>query len=199
MSIDSVMPSNHLILSCPLLLLPSIFPSIKVFSNVSALHIRWPKYWSFTFSISPSNEQSGLSSWLLGGCHLTVCSCELFMILQRGGDRQQAPWCLFHKGINPILGGANTHDIFWLLPKGPSPNTIPLEVRASTYECGGKDHRHSVHNKSLTHIRDSINICWMNELGTPDDFAQNMDSHGWPQWSQINKHVSNITQSKALA
>ena len=101
----SVMPSNHLILSCPLLLLPSIFPSIKVFSNVSALHIRWPKYWSFTFSISPSNEQSGLSSWLLGGCHLTVCSCELFMILQRGGDREQAPWCLFHKGINPILGG----------------------------------------------------------------------------------------------
>ena len=105
MSIESVMLSNHLILSCPLLLLPSIFPSIKVFSNVSALHIRWPKYWSFTFSISPSNEQSGLISWLLGECHLTVCSCELFMILQRGGDREQAPWCLFHKGINPILGG----------------------------------------------------------------------------------------------
>ena len=56
MSIDSVMPSNHLILCCPLLLLPSIFPSISVFSNESALRIRWPKYWSFSFNISPSNE-----------------------------------------------------------------------------------------------------------------------------------------------
>ena len=60
MSIKSVMPSNHLILCCPLLLLPSIFPSIRVFSNGSLLRIRWPKYWSFSFSISPSNEYSGL-------------------------------------------------------------------------------------------------------------------------------------------
>ena len=60
MSIESVMPSNHLILCCPLLLLPSIFPSIRVFSNELALHIRWPKYQSFSFSISPSNEYSGL-------------------------------------------------------------------------------------------------------------------------------------------
>ena len=63
MSIESVMPSNHLILCCPLLLLPSIFPSIRVFSNESVLHIRWPKYWSFSFSISPSNEYSGLISF----------------------------------------------------------------------------------------------------------------------------------------
>ena len=61
MSIELVMPSNHLILCCPLLLLPSVFPSIRVFSNESVLHIRWPKYWSFSFSISPSNEYSGLS------------------------------------------------------------------------------------------------------------------------------------------
>ena len=60
MSIESVTPSNHLILCRPLLLLPSIFPSTTVFSNESALHIRWPKYWSFSFSISPSNEYSGL-------------------------------------------------------------------------------------------------------------------------------------------
>ena len=60
MSIESVMPSNHLILCRPVLLLPSIFPSIRVFSNESALHIRWPKYWSFSFSISPSNGHSGL-------------------------------------------------------------------------------------------------------------------------------------------
>ena len=63
MSIESVMPSNHLILCCPLLLLPSVFPSIMVFSNELALHIKWPKYWSFSFSISPSNECSGLISF----------------------------------------------------------------------------------------------------------------------------------------
>ena len=60
MSIESVMPSNHLILCRPLLLLPSVFPSIRVFSNESALHIMWPKYWSFSFNISPSNEHLGL-------------------------------------------------------------------------------------------------------------------------------------------
>ena len=59
MSIELVMPSNHLILCHPLLLLPSIFPSIRVFSNESALHMRWPKYWSFSFNISPFNEYSG--------------------------------------------------------------------------------------------------------------------------------------------
>ena len=63
MSIESVMPSNHLILCYPLLLLPSIFPSIRVFSNESGLHIRWPKYWSFSFSIIPSNEYPGLISF----------------------------------------------------------------------------------------------------------------------------------------
>ena len=63
MSITLVMPSNHLILCCPLLLLPSIFPSIRVFSSESVLRIRWPKYWSFSFSISPSNEHSGLISF----------------------------------------------------------------------------------------------------------------------------------------
>ena len=63
MSIQSLMPSNHLILCCPLLLPPSIFPSIRVFSNESALCIRWPKYWSFSFSICPSNECSGLTSF----------------------------------------------------------------------------------------------------------------------------------------
>ena len=63
MSVQSVMPSNHLIFYCPLLLLPSVFPSIRVFSNESVRHIRWPKYWSFSFSISPSNEYSGLISF----------------------------------------------------------------------------------------------------------------------------------------
>ena len=66
MCIESVMPSNHLILCRPLLLLPPIFPSIRVFSNESALRIRWPKYWSFSFSISPSSEYSGLISFRMG-------------------------------------------------------------------------------------------------------------------------------------
>ena len=63
MSIESVMPSNHFVLCCPLLLLSSVFPSIRVFSSELALHIKWPKYWSFSFSISPSNEYSGLISF----------------------------------------------------------------------------------------------------------------------------------------
>ena len=63
MSIESVMPSNHLLLCWPLLLLPSVFPNIRVFSSESVLHIRWPKYWSFSFSISPPNEYSGLISF----------------------------------------------------------------------------------------------------------------------------------------
>ena len=67
MSIELVMPSNHLILCHPLLLMPLVFPSIKVFSSESALHIRWPKYWSFSFSISPSSEYSGLVSFRKSG------------------------------------------------------------------------------------------------------------------------------------
>ena len=72
MSIESVMPSRHLILCRPLLLLPSIFPSIRVFSNESVLCIRWPKYWSFSFSISPSNEHSGLISFRIDWFDLAV-------------------------------------------------------------------------------------------------------------------------------
>ena len=74
MSIASVMPSNHLILCRPLLLLPSVFPSIRVFSNESVLHIRWPKYWSFSFSISPSNEYSGLISFRMDWLVSAPCS-----------------------------------------------------------------------------------------------------------------------------
>ena len=81
MSIESVMPSNHLILCCPLLPLPSIFPSIRVFSNESALRIRWPKYWSFNFSIRPSGEYSGLISFRMDWFNLLDlrkirCVCE---------------------------------------------------------------------------------------------------------------------------
>ena len=82
MSIESVMPSNHLILCCPLLLLPSIFPSIRFFSNESVLHIRWPKYWSFSFSISPSNEYSVLISFRIDWFDLLAVQETLKSLLQ---------------------------------------------------------------------------------------------------------------------
>ena len=81
MSIESVMQSNHLILCHPLLLPPSIFPSIRVFSNVSVLHIRWPKYWSFSFSISPSNEYSGLISFRMDWLNLVTVQGTLNSLL----------------------------------------------------------------------------------------------------------------------
>ena len=80
--IELVMPSNHVILCCSLLLLPSIFPSIRVFSNESALHIRWPKYWSFSFSISPSNECSGLISFRIDWLDLLAVQGTLERVLQ---------------------------------------------------------------------------------------------------------------------
>ena len=82
MSSELVMPSNHLILCCPLLLLTSIFPSIRVFSNGSVLHIRWPKYWSFSFSISPSNEYSGLISFRMDWLDLHAVQGTLKSLLQ---------------------------------------------------------------------------------------------------------------------
>ena len=82
MSIESVMPTNHLIFCRPLLLLPSIFPSIRIFSNESALHIRWPKYWSFSFSISPSNEHSGLISLRMDWLDLLAVQGTLKSLLQ---------------------------------------------------------------------------------------------------------------------
>ena len=81
-SIESVMPSNHLILCRPLLLLPSVFPSIRVFSNESALHIRWPKYRSFSFNISPSNENSGLISFRMDWLDLLAVQGTLKSLLQ---------------------------------------------------------------------------------------------------------------------
>ena len=82
MSIESVMPSKHLILCLPLLLQPSSFPSIRVFSNESVLHIRWPKYWGFSFSISPSNEYSGLISFRMDWLDLFAVQGTLKSLLQ---------------------------------------------------------------------------------------------------------------------
>ena len=87
------MPSNHLILCRPLLLLPSIFPSIRVFSNESALHIRWPKYWSFSFNISPSNEYSGLISFRMDWLGLFAGQGTLKSLLQHHTSEASILWC----------------------------------------------------------------------------------------------------------
>ena len=92
MSIESVMPSNPLILCCPLLLLPSIFPSIRVFSNESVLHIRWPKYWSFSFNISPSNEHLGLISFRMDWLDLLAVQGTLKSLLQHHSSKPSILW-----------------------------------------------------------------------------------------------------------
>ena len=92
MCTESVMPSNHLILCHPLLLLSSIFPSIRVFSNESALHIRRPKYWSFSFSISPSNEHSGLSSFRMDWLDLLAVQGTLKSLLQHHSLKVSILW-----------------------------------------------------------------------------------------------------------
>ena len=92
MSVESVMPSNHLILCRPLLLLPSIFPSIRVFSNESVLHIRWPKYWSFSFSISPSKEYSGLISFRNAWFDLLAAQETLKSLLQHHSLKASILW-----------------------------------------------------------------------------------------------------------
>ena len=93
MSIELVMPSNHLILSHPLLLSPPIFPSIRVFSNESVLHIRWPKYWSFSFSISPSNEYSGLISFRTDLLTLLAVQMTLKSLLQHHSSKASILQC----------------------------------------------------------------------------------------------------------
>ena len=94
MSIESVIQSNHLILCCPLLLLPSIFPSIRAFSNESVIHIRWPKYWSFSFNISPSNEHPGLISPRMDWLDLLAVQGTLKSLLQHPSSKPSILQCL---------------------------------------------------------------------------------------------------------
>ena len=94
MSNELVMPSNHLILCCPLLLLPSIFPSIRIFSNESALRIRWPKYWSFSFDISPSNQHPGLISFKKNWLDLLAVQGTLKSLLQHHSSKAPILLCL---------------------------------------------------------------------------------------------------------
>ena len=99
MSIELVMPSNHLIFCCPLLLLSSIFPSIRVFSSDLALHIRWPKYWSFSFSISPTNEYSGLISFRIDWFDLPAVQGILKSLLQHHSLKASAFRSAFHSAF----------------------------------------------------------------------------------------------------
>ena len=92
MSIKSMMPSNHLILCCPLLLLPSVFPRIRVFSNELVLCIRWPKYWSFSLSVIPSKEYSGLISFRINWCDLLAVEGTLKNLLQHHSSKASVLW-----------------------------------------------------------------------------------------------------------
>ena len=107
MSIKSVMPSNHLILCHPLLRLPSIFPRIRVFSNESALCIRWPKYWSFSFSISPSNEHPGLTSFRMDWLALLAVQETLKSLLQHHSSK--ASILRYSAFFSPTLTSIHDH------------------------------------------------------------------------------------------
>ena len=127
-SIELVMPSNHLILCCPLLLLPSTFPSIRVFSNESVLRIRWPKYWSLSFSISPSNEYSGLISFRMGWLDFLVVQGTLKSLLYPethlpwlgGRGKATPPLCAWVSSLSswgmPVLASQDGPGISWGIP-----------------------------------------------------------------------------------
>ena len=104
-----VMPSNHLVLCRPLLLLPSIFPSIKVFSHESVLHIRWLKYWSFSFNISPSNEYSGLISFKIDQFDLLAVQGTLKSLLQHPSSKASILW---HSAFLMVQLSQSIHD-YW--------------------------------------------------------------------------------------
>ena len=110
--VESVMPSNHLILCCTLLLPPLIFPNIRVFSNESVLHIRWPKYWSF--SISPSNEYSGLISFRMDWLDLLAVQGTLKSLLQHRSSKASIIWCsvffIVHLSHPYMTTGRNSFD-----------------------------------------------------------------------------------------
>ena len=119
-SIESVMPSNHLILCRPLSLLPSIFPSIRVFSNESALHIKWPKYWNFSFNISPSNEHPGLISFRMDWLDLLAVQGTLRSLLQQHSSKASILRCsafftvqLSHPYMTTRKTIALTTDLCW--------------------------------------------------------------------------------------
>ena len=142
MSVESVMPSNHLILCCPLLLLPSISPSIRIFSNESTLCIRWPKYWSFSFNISPFNEYSGLISFRIDYFDLLAIPGTLKSLLQH------------HSSKASIL----QHSVFFMVDIMTIKSTDPVDC-GSLGLIGWHDNVHSSFSPSF--------ICWSPEQTEP--------------------------------
>ena len=108
MSIESVMPSNHLVLCRPFLLLHSIFPSIRVFSNESALYIKWPKYWSFSFTNSPSNEYSGLISFRLDWLDFLAVQESLKSLLQKHSSKTSKAYFFIVQLLHPYIATGKT-------------------------------------------------------------------------------------------
>ena len=125
MSIELVMPSNHLILCCPLLFQPSIFPNIRVFSNESAFHIRWPKYWSFSFNISPSNEHPGLISFRMDWLDLLVVQGTLKSLLQHHSSKAsvflRSAWDIGHSQQQHLLTQISNQRLSTFYTPGFSP------------------------------------------------------------------------------
>ena len=141
MSIELVMPSNHLILCHPLLLPPSIFPSIRVFSNVSVLPFRWPKYWSFSFSISPSNEHPGLISFRMDWLDLLAVQGTLKSLLRHHSSKHQ-----FFLALTPTL----TRGL--LLPSLSPLPLCHLDSSAPKRSCPHPDLNRRVWGRPLTAI-----------------------------------------------
>ena len=123
MSIESVMPSNHLILCHPLLLSPSIFPSIRVFSNESALCIRWPKYWSFSFNISPSNEHPGLICFRMDWLDLLAVQATLKSLLQHHSSKAS----VLHHSAFFMVQLSHPHMTVGMWTWLPTPVSLPGE------------------------------------------------------------------------
>ena len=147
MSIELVMPSNHLILCHPLLLLLSIFPSIRVFSSQSVLRIRWPKYWSFSFSISPSNEYSGLISFRMDWLGLLAVQRTLTSLLQHHSSKVSVLWCsvshlililLLPPGLGPsgLTAQAGTQQNYRQVPKAEDITSRHVSRRENNTDLG---------------------------------------------------------------
>ena len=127
MSIQSVMPSNHLILCRPLLLLPSIFPSIRVFYSKSALLMRWPKYWSFSFNISPSNEYSGLISFRMDWLHFLIVQGTIKSLLQHHSSKASIFQCsafFIVQLSHSYMTTGKTITLTWLISKKRKINKV---------------------------------------------------------------------------
>ena len=163
MSIESVMPSNHLILCRSVLLLPSIFPSIRVFSNESSLHIRWPKYWSFSFTISLSNEYSGLISFRVDWLDLLVAQGSLKSLLQH------------HSSKALIVQHSSFFTLAWKIPWMEEPGGLQsMESLRVRHDFTFTFHFHALEKEMATH---SSVLAWRSPgMGEPGGLPS-MGSH----------------------